>query len=306
MVSVSEAVPRVLVVTPPAHVDASELALPSGSLDAALDRTLELGLRRRVLEQTGISPGYVEQLYTFGDQFRVPAEREGGPRVLSIAYLALMQAQTTVDGARWVDWYEFLPWEDWRDGRPAVLEKFIEPGLGEWIDAVGSPEKRRMLRTRCEIAFGLANSPWQREPVLERYELLYQAGLVAEALRDRGDGSGSGLPEECGVPMALDYRRICATALARLRGKISYRPLVFELLPETFTLFELQRVVETLAGTGLHKQNFRRMIDRGGLVEGTGQRAAGGRGRPAERFRFRSDVLRERAESGVSVPGVRR
>ena len=73
--------------------------------------------------------------------------------------------------------------------------------------------------------------------------------------------------------MGLDHRRILATALARLRGKLQYRPVVFELLPPGFTLLQLQRLVEALAGVRLHKQNFRRLVERGGLVEGTGEMA---------------------------------
>jgi hypothetical protein len=106
--------------------------------------------------------------------------------------------------------------------------------------------------------------------------------------------------------MALDHRRILATALGRLRGKLTYRPVVFELLPPTFTLWQLQRVVEALAGVRLHKQNFRRLVERGGLVEGTGQHDLSTGGRPAERFRFRREVLRERAAPGVGLPGAGR
>ena len=61
--------------------------------------------------------------------------------------------------------------------------------------------------------------------------------------------------------MALDHRRILATALGRLRGKLKYRPVVFELLPSAFTLLQLQRVVEALAGVRLHKQNLRRLVE---------------------------------------------
>ena len=94
--------------------------------------------------------------------------------------------------------------------------------------------------------------------------------------------------------MALDHRRILATALGRLRGKLKYRPVVFELLPASFTLLQLQRVVEALAGVGLHKQNFRRLVETGGLVEGTGRQHPPTGGRPAELFVFRREVLRER------------
>ena len=96
---------------------------------------------------------------------------------------------------------------------------------------------------------------------------------------------------------------IAATALSRLRGKITYRPVVFELLPESFTLLALQSVVEALAGERRHKQNFRRLVETSGLVEPTGEttRAAGG-GRPAKLYRFRREVLRERPRPGVGLP----
>jgi hypothetical protein len=106
--------------------------------------------------------------------------------------------------------------------------------------------------------------------------------------------------------MSLDHRRILATALGRLRGKLKYRPVVFELLPPTFTLLQLQRVVEALSGVRLHKQNFRRLVENAGLVEGTGQQDAETGGRPAELFVFRREVLRERPAPGVGLPGMRR
>ena len=139
--------------------------------------------------------------------------------------------------------------------------------------------------------------------VLERYELLYESGLASEAGRDSGErpGAGTAVPP-LGEPMALDHRRLMATALGRLRGKLKYRPVVFELLPTTFTLLRLQRVVEALAGARLHKQNFRRLVEKDGLVEGTGVVEPGTVGRPAELFRFRREVLRERRAPGVGLP----
>jgi hypothetical protein len=79
--------------------------------------------------------------------------------------------------------------------------------------------------------------------------------------------------------------------------------VVFELMAEAFTLFELQRAVEALAGVRLHKQNFRRLVEQGGLVEGTGRLRQDTGGRPAELFRFRRDVLLERPAPGVGLPG---
>jgi hypothetical protein len=85
---------------------------------------------------------------------------------------------------------------------------------------------------------------------------------------------------------------------------MKYRPVVFELMPPTFTLLELQRSVEAISGVRLHKQNFRRLVEDQGLVEGTGRTSAPARGRPAELFRFRRDVLRERPAPGFRL-GVR-
>jgi hypothetical protein len=105
--------------------------------------------------------------------------------------------------------------------------------------------------------------------------------------------------------MLFDHRRILATAIARLRGKMKYRPVVFELMAPSFTLLELQRTVEALQGRRLHKQNFRRLVAEQGLVEGTGKFAASARGRPAELFHFRREVLRERPAPGLRL-GIRR
>ncbi|MDX9722161.1 MAG: hypothetical protein RBU37_15575 [Myxococcota bacterium] len=306
------------------------LALPFGAFEPEQDRTLEAGLRRWVRECTALELGYVEQLYTFGDRFRDSRERQGGPRVASVAYLALSGAtQSTVsegqvssrpseamlavessapsseqirggaEHASWLDWYRLFPWEDWRRGRPAVLPGLLEQ-LDAWVRDGGAAQGAR--HERVHIAFGLGGA-WDEERVLERYELLYEAGLVSEAHRDRG------LPwkaEGCGEAMVNDHRRILASALGRLRGKLKYRPVVFELLPRRFTLLQLQRLVEALAGVCLHKQNFRRLVVQGGLVEGTGQVETRTGGRPAELFEFRREVLRERPAPGLSLPALSR
>jgi hypothetical protein len=102
--------------------------------------------------------------------------------------------------------------------------------------------------------------------------------------------------------MMLDHRRILATGIARLRAKIKYRPVVFELMPARFTLLQLQRAVEALAGQRLHKQNFRRLVDQQGLVEETGGVSTATGGRPAKLFRFRRKILAEREAAGTKLP----
>ncbi len=302
--AVTREVPRILTVQ---RVERTE-ALASGVLDPAGDRTLELQLRTWVAEQTGLELGYVEQLYTFGDRNRGTHRGPGGPRVISIAYLALMR-ETPVSGetgARWQDWYRFLPWEDWRKGRPTLLDRSIGPSLQTWVESAPDSATGRLRRERSSIAFGLGGAYWDEERVLERYELLYEMGLVEEARRDGRSPSGMGAEvRPLGQMLALDHRRILATALGRLRGKLKYRPVAFELLPPAFTLLQLQKVVEALSGVRLHKQNFRRLVEKGGLVEGTGNVETKTGGRPAELFRFRREVLRERPAPGVGLPGAR-
>ena len=76
-------------------------------------------------------------------------------------------------------------------------------------------------------------------------------------------------------------------------------------LPPAFTLLQLQQTVEALAGRVLHKQNFRRLMEQQDLVEETGELTHAGAGRPAKLFRFRRDVLLERAISGSKLPLAR-
>ena len=96
-------------------------------------------------------------------------------------------------------------------------------------------------------------------------------------------------------------RRVLATAMGRLRAKLKYRPVVFELMPQSFTLTELQHTVEAISGSHLHKQNFRRLVETTALVEPTGDMTAETGGRPAKLYRFRREVLQERPASGVRV-----
>jgi len=289
--------PSVLVV---AH-DGVEDALPFGPFDPAQQRTLESGLRKWVGEQTKFDLGYTEQLYTFGDKGRhLPASGSAGTRVVSVGYLALTRQGKEAPETQWRGWYHYFPWEDWRDTKPAMIDSAILPALKKFVKDAPNAQSAELRRDRVNVCFG---EGWDEERVLERYELLYEAGLVEEFYRDSGNrpAKGAGL----GTPMLFDHRRILATAIARLRGKLKYRPVVFELMAPTFTLLELQRAVEALAGLRLHKQNFRRLVAEQGLVEGTGKFAAAARGRPAELFRFRREVLRERPAPGVRLGGRR-
>lgn len=282
-------------------------ALPFGPFSPLQHRTLDIGLREGVLAQTGLELGYVEQLYTFGDRGRHAQPGDTGPHVVSIGYLALRQdTEDLGETINWRSWYHYFPWEDRRKGAPQVLEQEILPRLEAWARAPVDPSGpvRPVGRAeRVRMCFGTDGGTWDEEKVLERFELLYEAGLAAEAHRDGRLTLDAGRTP-VGSAMQFDHRRILATAIGRIRGKIKYRPVIFELLPDEFTLFELQRTVEAILGPHLHKQNFRRLVENGGLVEPTGVVKAATGGRPAKLYRFRRDVLLERPAPGVRVkPG---
>jgi len=285
-------------------------SLPYGPFEPENHLTLERGLRTWVNEQTQLNLGYVEQLYTFGDQGRHSLPEQPGVAHVSVGYLALTRRQTAeqqTSQGQWCNWYDFFPWEDWRENKPFIIDDIIFPALERWADTTSASNPNRPLRRheRINLCFGLEGVSWDEEKVLERYELLYEAGLVAEAGRKGRHQQNTELSKRMGQQMNHDHRRILATAMGRLRGKLKYRPVIFELMASEFTLFELQRSVEAISGRHLHKQNFRRLVEKGGLVEPTGTMSTTTGGRPACLFSFRRDVLQERPAPGLRVSARR-
>lgn len=285
---------RPLILTARGEGEDGPAALPSGPFDPVTHRTLEIGLRAWVAEQTGAPIGYVEQLYTFGDRGRHAQAGDVAPHIVSVGYLALTRVAPRAEAASgFRDWHEFFPWEDWREGRPALIDEEILPRLDRW--AAATPGRAE----RVGLLFGRDGAQRDEERTLERYELLYDAGLVEEAWRD---GRVAARPAPAlGLAMRHDHRRILATAMGRLRAKLKYRPVVFELMTPSFTLTALQRTVEAISGRQIHKQNFRRLVESTDLVEPTGDVAHQTGGRPAALYRFRRDVVAERPAPGLRV-----
>lgn len=303
VISVHDGSPKVLTVKATGD---SLGALPAGPLTPS-HRTLQAGVRSWVESLTGYNLGYVEQLYTFGDglvEVGVESAPTTSTRKLSIAYLALV---SNVDVNRhpsgaWNDWYSFFPWEDTRTefNNAEMLQ-----ALHHWAyELRGKIRHERMAR--LNLCFGLGDAPWDEERTMDRYELLYEAGVVEEAHNDGVAPRGTACVTGAGVPMVHDHRRILATAMSRLRAKIKYRPVLFELMPPEFTLLQLQRTCETLSGINIHKQNFRRLVMSQGLVEETDQISTNTGGRPAKLMRFRGEVIAERPAPGVRVRASKR
>ncbi len=308
LVAITEHTARVLT------VDQGKL-LPNGPL-MPLHRSLQAGVRQWVEEQTQQPLGYLEQLYTFVDTNRRNVD---GHALVYVSYLGLVQEaqmQELPSQALWRDWYDYFPWENHLDGMPSMIMNHIVPALLSWADSAAETVVRQRRRQRIGLCWGISeqtldvdnlkdtdkalnvdkayeNREWVAEHVLLRYEMLYEAGLIPEAptyppsYRVKLPTNWSQL---IGVPMYYDHRRVIATAISRLRAKIEYRPLIFGLMPDVFTLSQLQQSVEALSGVPLHKQNFRRLLDAQNLVMETGLSSSAQRGRPAKLYRFRHDI----------------
>ena len=269
--------------------------LPNGLL-APLRHSLQAGVRMWVAKQTSQPMGYVEQLYTFVDTSR---QNEQGLPVLYVSYLGLVrEASDNIlhPDAKWQDCYGYFPWEDLRiDGgqRAAIVSH-----LRIWANSADTEEVRQKRLKRIHLCWGVEPENWSEEYVLQRYEMLYESGLIAETAEPQANFDFA----LTGQPMRHDHRRVLATALSRLRAKIKYRPVIFELMPPEFTLLQLQNSVEAISGRLLHKQNFRRQIQQQNLIEPSDTSVSGSKGRPAQLYRFRDDVLPDQLISDIGLP----
>lgn len=274
--------------------------LPFGPL-TPIHHSLQAGARAWVLQQTQQPLGYMEQLYTFVDVKRTDAY---GLPTISISYLGLVreaEEQSLNMAAKWHDWYVYLPWEDARsDEAYTSLLNAILPQIQRWVDAAPNSSAHQARQQRMNLCWGLNDYVWHEENTLLRYELMYEVGLVPES-----PFYDAQLPASIvGRPMQHHHRRILATAVARLRAKLKYRPVLFDLMPPKFTLYQLQRSIEALNGIALHKQNFRRLVHNQDLVIPVGETITEKRGRPAQLYQFNQSVLQESFLSGYKLPVV--
>jgi hypothetical protein len=305
-------------------------AWPGGFLEWDQDPTTRETALRELREETAVEePDYLEPLGSYTQDGRDPRQFAGHPdprtgewvrtgaRVATNAYLMLLPepAKLTaqegeVTDARWPDIYAYLPWEDLRGDEGRRAAHGVLSALGEWAARGGGDAPERIGH-----AFGSGLREWNEERVAERWRLLTDAGLVAEARRDRWGRPLGDAGEGLGREMAFDHRRILADALARLRGKIKYLPAALKALAgDEFTLDELQAACEAISGRPLHRANFRRAVAeaRGDrqtrtprIVGGTGKRrprAAGEPGVAPELFRFLPGVVHARLDPSLRLP----
>jgi 8-oxo-dGTP diphosphatase len=120
----------------------------------------------------------------------------------------------------------------------------------------------------------------------DRLAALASTATVAPLRIDWEGETGGPVELPDGWAFAFDHAEIVGMAVKRIRGKLDYSPIGFQLLPEKFTLLELQRVHETVLGRPLNKDSFRRRMLASGLLEATGESQREVVHRPAELYRF--------------------
>jgi len=129
-----------------------------------------------------------------------------------------------------------------------------------------------------------------RDPRMRTVSIAYFALLPVErlhaAVAGRDDLTLMSVDEH-DAPLAFDHDAIVALSRERLQGKLSHSPVALALLPDLFTLRDLQMVHEVILGASLNKPAFRRRMLDSGWIEGTGEKESAGAFRPAELFRKR-------------------
>jgi 8-oxo-dGTP diphosphatase len=197
-----------------------------------------------------------------------------------------------------------------------LIERGLEPFKGRWalpggfvrVDETVDAAARRELEEEAGLknvfleqlyTFGTVNrDPRERVVSVAYYALVKLAAFTTKAATDASDAQWFPISK---VPkLAFDHAEILATALARLKAKVRYEPIGFELLPPKFTLSALQHLYETVLGTELDKRNFRKKVLGLGLLIPLKETQAGGRHRPAQLFRFDADKYEKLKKRGFN------
>lgn len=194
-----------------------------------------------------------------------------------------------------------------------LIQRGLEPFKGKWalpggfvrVDETLDEAARRELEEETGLkqvfleqlyTFGAVDrDPRERVVSVAYYALVKLAAHATKAATDAAEAQWFPVSK---IPrLAFDHAEILRTALGRLKGKVRYEPIGFELLPNKFTLSQLQRLYETILETPLDKRNFRKKVLSFGLLVALKETQMTGRHRPAQLYRFdeeRYEKLRKR------------
>jgi 8-oxo-dGTP diphosphatase len=197
-----------------------------------------------------------------------------------------------------------------------LIERGLEPFKGRWalpggfvrVDETVDDAARRELEEEAGLknvfleqlyTFGAVDrDPRERVVSVAHYALVKLAAHDTRAATDAADSRW--FPISSVPKLAFDHADIMATALARLKAKVRYQPIGFELLPPKFTLSQLQHLYEAVLETELDKRNFRKKVLGFGLLIPLKETQMVGRHRPAQLFRFDSDKYEKLNRKGFN------
>jgi len=195
-----------------------------------------------------------------------------------------------------------------------LIERALEPFKGSWalpggfvhVDETIDDAARRELAEEAGLTnvflqqlytFGAVDrDPRERIVSVTYFALVKLSDYNARAAADAADAKW--IPISKIPKLAFDHAEILTAALERLKGKVRYQPIGFELLPPKFTLSQLQHLYETVLGTGLDKRNFRKKVLSFGLLIPLKETQMVGRHRPAQLFRFDADKYEKLKKRG--------
>jgi ADP-ribose pyrophosphatase YjhB (NUDIX family) len=221
-------------------------ALPGGFVD--IDESLEESAKRKLKEKTGIDNVYTEQLYTFGE-----VHRDKRTRVISVGNMALVEKSSI----------KFEEAEDQKKSEWFWIEKKL----------ISSKRYEEYIENKHLLALESADGS-----IIMNYEVTEKIG------RDifRRKETTYTLLESSIEELAFDHYNILDYGIDRLRNKVEYTPIAFNLLPRVFTVKELQNVYEAIMGREI--LNFRRKMEP--MIVETDEKIEGKPFRPAKVFKF--------------------
>lgn len=235
-------------------------ALPGGF--ANVDESLRDAAARELFEETGLEPDYLGQLYTWGD-----VDRDPRTRVISTSYMAIVNENNKKlkagDDAAEACWFDLT-------GRIEKVETHEMDGQLEYIWYV----RLTLKNGREELNALLRTSRWFKGSTV---------AIKREIIENNG--------------LAFDHAKIIEHGLEKFRHKIKYTDLLFKLVPEFFTLTELQHVYEAVIDKKVSRASFRRSI--ADKVTETEQYVTKGGHRPSQLYVFNPYWLETSLQEGV-------
>lgn len=195
--------------------------------------------------------------------------------------LAVMLARSPEGREKWM-----LPWDAPRsgetmEGTAGRVAKTVGVGEPAWIEQVGAYGDGKRHPSDSEVSVGYA-------------------GLIAMGTPSPVGGVYAWFPLADVPQLAPRQKMMLDGAITVVRGRMDQSPVAFKLLPQMFTLTELQQMYELLLGKRLHKASFRRALQAAWLVEPTDEWRSEGRGRPAQLYRY-SPRKRRPAQRGIRL-----